>query len=567
MHRSATRLFRYLRPHAGRLAIATLASAAAAAAAALWARLLGPLLEGVLAGASVQVAGFTLGPEELVFQLPLVIIAVAAVKALAQWLHGGLMRAIGQRVLATLRRDLYAKLLALPPSWHEQRHSGELLSRFTSDVAAVELTVSTTLSSYLKDSLTVLALLFVCAAADWRLAVLAFLVIPAMAWPVSRFAKSVKRTASDTQGSLAALTELTAEQLQNLPVVQAYRGEGQALRRFDAEQDRYLAAMKRSLFVRGAFTPTLEMMGIAAIALCLVFGARAVASEPQLAGKLLSFLAAAVLMYQPLKGLSGTFSEVAKGLSSADRLFEVLDAHAEAETGREAPPLSSRLELEGVRLVYPDGREALRGVDLVIEKGQTVALVGPSGAGKSTLLSLLLGLTRPSAGEVRWDGEPLSSYSLSSLRSRIAWVGQEPLLLSGTVRENLKLGAPAATDPQLWSALERANADTFVRAMPAQLDEEVGERGSRLSGGQKQRLAIARALLIEPSLLLLDEPTSSLDEASQAEVQKGLQQLMAGRTVLVVAHRLSTVAGASQVHRLEEGRVVTSGTPRDVLPV
>lgn len=567
MRRSATRLFGYLKPHAGSLAAATLAAAAAAAAAALWARLLGPLLEGVLTGASAKVMGFTLGPEELVFRLPLLIIAVAVVKALAQWLHGGLMRAVGQRVLAALRRDLYAKLLSLPPAWHEQRHSGELLSRFTSDVAAVEHSVSTSLSSYLKDSLTVLALLGVCAAADWRLAVLAFLVIPAMAWPVSRFAKSVKRTASDTQGSLAALTELTAEQLHNLPVVQAYRGEGQALERFDAEQRRYLAAMKRSLFVRGAFTPTLEMMGIAAIAVCLVFGARAVASEPQLAGKLLSFLAAAVLMYQPLKSLSGTFSEVARGLSSADRLFEVLDAHAAPETGREAPPLSRRLELKGVRVVYPDGREALRGVDLVIEKGQTVALVGSSGAGKSTLLSLLLGLTRPSAGELWWDGEPLSSFSLSSLRSRIAWVGQEPLLLSGTVRENLKLGAPAATDAQLWSALERANADAFVRALPGQLDEEVGERGSRLSGGQKQRLAIARAVLVEPSLLLLDEPTSSLDEASQAEVQKGLRQLMAGRTVLVVAHRLSTVADADQVHRLEEGRVVTSGAPRDVLPM
>lgn len=567
MRRSATRLFARVRPHAGRLIAATLASAVAAAAAALWARLLGPLLEGVLTGATVSVAGMSLGPKELVLKLPLVIIAVAVVKALAQWLHGGLMRAIGQRVLTGLRRELYAKLLALPPSWHEQRHSGELLSRFTSDVAAVENTVTTSLSSYVKDTLTVLALLAVCAASDWRLAVLAFLVIPAMAWPVSRFAKSVKRTATQTQGSLAALTELTAEQLHNLPVVQAYGAEGAALKRFDDEQDRYLAAMKRSLFVRGAFTPTLEMMGIAAIALCLVFGARAVAAEPHLAGALLSFLAAAMLMYQPLKSLSGTFSEVARGLSSADRLFEILDAHADPETGRAAAPLKKSVELKNVRLVYADGREALKGIDLVIEHGKTTALVGPSGSGKSSVLSLLLGLVKPQSGELLWDGQPLSSFSLTSLRSRIAWVSQEPLLLSGTVRENLKLGAPAATDEQLWRALERANAAGFVRALPSALDEEVGERGSRLSGGQRQRLAIARAFLIEPSLLLLDEPTSSLDEASQAEVQRGLTELMAGRTVLLVTHRLSTVANADQLYVLEAGHVIRTGAPRDVLPI
>jgi subfamily B ATP-binding cassette protein MsbA len=559
------RLLRRLKPHRGRFALATLASLAAAAAAALWARLLGPLLEGVLTGRPSSVMGFTFGREQLIFQLPLLVVAAALLKALAQWVHGGLMQGVAQRVLEGVRRELYAQLLALPPSWHEQRHSGELLSHFTADVAALELTVSTSLSSWVKDCLTVLALLGVCAATDWRLAALAFLVIPAMSWPVSRFAKTLKHIATRTQGSLAELTRLTAEQLHSLPVVQAYRAEGATLRRFDEEQARYLQGVKRSLFVRGAFTPTLEMMGIAAIALCLVAGARAIASDPKLTPALLSFLAAALLMYQPLKGLSGTFSEVARGLSSAERLHALLDERPEEDRGAPAPPLTHRVALEGVQLVYRDGREALRGVSLSLEAGKTTALVGSSGAGKSSVLALLLGLERPTRGKVSWDGAELSTFSLRSLRQRIAWVSQEPLLLSGTVRENLKLGAPRADDAALWPALERANAAQFVRALPRGLDEEVGERGSRLSGGQRQRLAIARALLMEPSLLLLDEPTSSLDEQAQAEVQRGLKELMAGRTVLLIAHRLSTVADADWVHVMEDGKVVRSGIPREVL--
>jgi subfamily B ATP-binding cassette protein MsbA len=300
---------------------------------------------------------------------------------------------------------------------------------------------------------------------------------------------------------------------------------------------------------------------VLAIAVCLVVGARAVATDPKLAGALLSFLAAALLMYQPLKGLSGTFSEVVRGLSSAERLFEVLDApdEASATATAAAPQLTRALELQNVRLVYPDGRVALDALELTVPAGKTVALVGRSGAGKSSVLSLILGLARPTSGRILWDGADVSSFSLTSLRAQVAWVSQEPLLLSGTIRENLKLGRADATDEALWRALERANARAFVDALPKQLDEEVGERGNRLSGGQRQRLAIARAFLIEPSLLLLDEPTSSLDETAQAEVQKGLTELMAGRTVLFVAHRLSTVEAADEVCVLVEGRAVEKG--------
>jgi subfamily B ATP-binding cassette protein MsbA len=549
------RLLGYLAPYRMGVAVACAASVVSAAAAAVYAWLIGPLLKAVLQG----------GGAELLWKLPLGVVALAAVKAGAQWLHTGLMQATGQRVMADLRRQLYDRLLHLPPRFFASRHSGELLSRFTSDVASVEFAVTQALSSYLKDSLQLLALLLVCAGQDLRLFALTFLVLPAAAWPVSRFARSVKKVARRTQASLGSLTELAGEQLQNLPVVQGYRGEARALERFDTEQARYLEAMKRSLFLRGAFTPTLELLGIVGVAVAVAVGAQAVAAEPALAGKLLSFLAASLLMYQPLKALSGTFSLVVQGVSAAERLFEMADQPEDRPQGMPAGPLRTELEIRGLRVSYDGEREALAGLTLRIPAGKKVALVGSSGSGKSTLFSVLLGFVPPSAGEARWDGASMETLDRRSLREQLAWVPQEPVLFSGSVRHNLLLGRPEATDEELWQVLRQAHAEEFVRALPGSLDAPVGERGSRLSGGQRQRLAIARALLSRPSVLLLDEPTSALDAASETQVQAGLAELMQGRTTLVIAHRLSTVRDADLICVLEAGAAVEQGTHQELV--
>ncbi len=524
-----------LRPHRGALAGATVAAAVAAGAAGTFAWLLGPALNGLLGGGT-PVAG-----------LAAAILATAAVKAGAAWFHAGRMGAVAQAVVARLRTDLYETLLRLPPRWYETRHSGQLVARFSSDVGQVELALTQALASTAKDSLQVLALLGVCLAVDARLFALAFVVLPLMVIPVSRFAKALKKTATKGQASLAGLTTLAAEQLQHLPVVQGYRAEPQMLRRFDAEQAVYAGLMRRSLFIRGAFTPTLELLGVLGVALCVALGARAVADEPALAGRLVSFLAAALLMYQPLKALAGTFSLVSQGEAAAARVFEVLDAPAQAPAPA-GPPFAGA-SLKGVRVRYADGRLGLDGLDLEVPKGEVTALVGPSGGGKSTTLAVLLGFV-DAEGTV--DGIPA--------RSELAWVPQEPVLLSGTVRDNLKLGAPAADDAALWKALAQAHAEAFVRALPKGLDAEVGERGARLSGGQRQRLALARAFVRAPEVLLLDEPTAALDAESEAGVQAGLDALMTGRTTLVAAHRLSTVRRAHRIVVLDGGRCVESGT-------
>ncbi len=546
------------------LLLAIFFSLFAATAGAVWASLVGPLLRSLIGGGEITWGPFHLEREDLTFKLPLAIVFAAVLKAFASWLHAGLMSRVSQGVLSRLREELYGRLLVLPPKWFEQRHSGELLSRFTSDVSQLEFSAGQALASVTKDSLQVLGLLVVCLVTDWRLFLLIFIVLPGTIIPVSRFARGAKKEATKSQASLGQLSMLVSEQLQNLPVVQTYGAEKRALQQFDTEQNRYLAVMKRSLFIRGAFSPTTEFLGIMGLALAMVVGTRAVQLDPSLAGNFISFIAAAVLIYQPLKSLSNTASQISLGAGAATRLFEVLDAEADHAGGGEAKPLTEGLELNDVRLTYADGREALKGVSFSVKPGSHVALVGASGAGKSSLFSVLLGHVLPSNGEVKWNGALLSGLSRRSVRAQLAWVPQEPVLLSGSVRDNLRVGRADATDEQMWAALERAHATNFVRGFSKGLEEDVGERGARLSGGQRQRIAIARAFLKEPSLLLLDEPTSALDTETEAEVQAGLAELMKGRTTLVIAHRLSTIRHADRIVVMESGRVIDQGTPEEV---
>lgn len=553
------RLLALLRPSARLVAGAMLAAAVSAAAAAGYAWLIGPLLRGVLLSEPMRVGALETSPEHAGWLLPGLLVLLALVKAGTQLLQTGWMQVAGQRALARMRSDLYAHLLSLPPATHESRASGDVLSRLTADVAQVEFTVTQALTSWVRDALQLLALLGVCLALDWRLFAFSFVVFPAALLPITRFARAVKKAARSTQGSLGQLTALVGEQLQALPVVQAYGMEPRVRSQFDAEQARYLQEMDRSLLLRGSASPSIELLGIAGLALALAVGARAVRAEPALASHLISYVGAVLLMYGPLKTLSSTVTQVVAGVGAAERVFELEDRRVPKDTGETAPPLRQGLRLEDLRVRHGEV-DALRGLTLALPAGKTVALVGASGAGKSTLFSALLRFVDPAGGRILWDGQDVGTYSRASVRGHIAWVPQEPVLFAGTVRAAVLVGKPEATEAEVWSALDRAHAAELVRALPQGLDTQVGERGAQLSGGERQRLAIARAFVREPSLLLLDEPTSGLDAASEALVQAGLAELKAGRTTLVIAHRLATVRDADLIVVLVDGRVVEQGT-------
>ncbi|HET6981631.1 MAG TPA: ABC transporter ATP-binding protein [Myxococcaceae bacterium] len=553
------RLLALLRPSARLVVGAVLASMVSAAAASGYAWLIGPLLRSVLLSEPMRLAGLYTSPDRARWLLPGLLVALALVKAATQLLQTGWMQVAGQRALAKLRSDLYAHLLALPPATHESRASGDVLSRLTADVAQVEFSVTQALTHWVRDALQLIALLGVCLVLDWRLFALSFVVFPAALIPITRFARAVKKAARATQGSLGNLTALVAEQLHALPVVQAYGMEPRVRSTFDAEQARYLREMDRSLLLRGSASPSIELIGITGLALALAVGARAVRADASLASHLMSYVGAVLLMYGPLKTLSSTITQVMAGVGAAERVFELEDRRVPPDTGDPAPPLRRALRLEDLRVQYGEV-DALRGLTLEVPAGRTVAMVGASGAGKSTLFSALLRFVDPAGGRILWDGQDVRRYSRGSVRSDIAWVPQEPVLFAGSVRDAVRVGKPDATDAEIWSALERAHGAEFVRALPRGLDTAVGERGAQLSGGQRQRLAIARAFVREPSLLLLDEPTSSLDAASEALVQAGLAELKAGRTTLVIAHRMATVRNADLIVVLENGRVVEQGT-------
>ena len=572
------RLLAAVRPHRGLLAAAIASMIALSAATGAFSWLVGPMFQFVFKGGALDAKAlrsalpFLNAPEALprdtvLRALPLLILAIAALRGIAYFGQFYCMGMLGQRVVADLRLALHQKLLELPPSFFARSASGDLLARFASDVAAVEFAVTYGLAAYLRDGLQILVLLGVSIALDWRLALLAFVAVPLTVVPIVRFARRLKKIATRGQAQIGTLYTLLHEALQGVRIVQSFGMERYEREKFSAEQDRFVATMRRSFFVRAIFTPTLEIMAAIGIAATVVFAARAVGAGQLQPDRVISFLATIVLLYTPLKSLGGTGQGVTQGLAGARRLWEVLDEPVEPLPGHvELPAFTREVRFERVSFRYrAEGPGVLRSLDLTLRRGEVIALVGPSGGGKTTLMNLLPRFADPTDGRVTLDGRDIREATLPSLRAQIALVAQETFLFNDTVRGNIAYGLRDVSQEQLEAAAKAARAHDFIRELPRGYDTEVGERGVTLSGGQRQRLAIARALLKDAPILLLDEATSALDTESEREVQRALDRLMERRTCLVIAHRLSTIRHATRIAVLAQGRIVELGTHEELL--
>ena len=569
------RLIAVVRPHSPLLAIAVTAMVLLSLATGAFSWLVGPMFQFVFkGGALASVPGVDLSQvdRETVLKLfPAAILLIAVLRGIAYFGQFYCMGMLGQSVVADLRLALHKKLLELPPAYFARAASGDLLSRFANDVAAVEFAVTYGLASYLRDGLQVIVLLGISLALDWRLSLLAFVAVPLTVIPIVRFAKRLKKIATRGQEQIGNLYTLLHEALQGVRIVQAFGMERYEGEKFDAEQRRFLATMRKSFFVRAIFTPTLELMVAVGIAATVVFATRAIAAGQLQPERVISFLATIILLYQPLKNLGGTGQGVTQGLVGAQRLYEVLDEPTGLPDGAlELPRFTSEIRFENVSFSYPArGGEppapVLHEVSLTLRRGEVLALVGPSGGGKTTLLNLVPRFADPSAGRITIDGRDVREVSLRSLRAQVALVAQETFLFNDTVRANVAYGRPDIPPARLLEAATAARADGFIDALPLKYETEVGERGVTLSGGQRQRLAIARALLKDAPILLLDEATSALDTESEREVQRALDRLMEERTCLVIAHRLSTIRHADRIAVLSAGRVVELGTHDELL--
>jgi subfamily B ATP-binding cassette protein MsbA len=561
----------------GTLVTALLAMAGAAAATGAFAALTGPAARLLFTGGQPPTwlhgrLGAVLGalpPDRVRLLLPLVLFGLALLRAVLGYAQSVRMAGLALSSTASLQEALHAKILTLPLSYFAGRHSGEIFSRFGNDLGEVERALTQGLAFSLRDALQLAALLLVSALLDWRLLLLSLVTVPLTAWPIARFARSLREVSRNVQQEQATLVAETQDMLTGAAVLKIYGGETAALKSLARGESRLLAEQKRSALLRAAFSPTVELMGICAFALVLVaLQAGYLAVPPD---KLISFLGAVLLTYQPVKSLAQNSQWIAPGLASAERIFALLDSDPAVADQPGATPLTRSdrrgvaVELQDITVRYGGAtRAALSGLDLRIAEGELLGIVGPSGSGKSTLLHLLPRLLDPTAGRVRISGRDLREVTLASLRDQVSLVAQDVFLFDASVAENVLAASRGASTSRLWEALEAVGAREMVERLPRGLETRIGERGATLSGGQRQRISLARALLKDAPLLLLDEATSALDSMSEARIEQALRTHARGRTIVWVTHRLGSVQHADRLVVLAEGRVIESGTPEEL---
>ncbi len=499
--------------------------------------------------------------------LPLIIILTFSFRSVCNFGHIYLMEYVGQRIVEDLRNTLNAHLQSLSLSFFQRHPTGTLISRVTNDTLLVRQALTQATASMMRDATTLMVLVTVAFIKDWVLASIAFIAFPATILPLMRIYQKVRRLSRKGQGSLGYLSALLQETIQGTRVVKAFGMEDYERQRFAAENHRLYKHAIRAGRLK-AFVPSMvELLAACGIAGVVWYGGMSVIEGERTQGEFVAFLTAMLLIYQPFKHLTRTQAAVQNGLAGAERLFEVLDEGSDVRDRPQAHGLSrfrQRIQFHDVSFRYQE-EWVLRHINLTIDTGQVVALAGPSGGGKSTLADLIPRFYDVSEGQITVDGTDLRSLTLASLRSQIAVVTQATFLFNDTVRNNIAYGMPQRPEEEIIAAAKAAHAHDFIMALPEGYATQIGELGVRLSGGQRQRLAIARALLKNAPMLILDEATSSLDNESERLVQDAIERLMVGRTVLVIAHRLSTIQQADRIVVLDDGRIMEEGPHEELL--
>jgi ATP-binding cassette subfamily B protein len=515
--------------------------------------------------------GFSAGDAALLDQAVLVLFGVVGLLALATYTRFYLVSWIGERVVADIRQSVFDHILTLSPAYYELTRTGEVLSRLTTDTTLLQTVVGSSVSIAIRNFLLLVGGSVLLVITSPKLTLLVFLVVPLVLLPILTYGRRVRRLSRASQDRVADLGVYAGEALDAIRTVQAFVHEAEDRRRFGGLVEAAFQAARQRVAARAMLTGVVILLVFAAVSVILWIGGHDVISGRISAGELSAFVFYAIVV----AGAAGAFSEVIGDLQRAagatERLLDLLavepDIVAAAQPVALPDPPRGAVAFEEVVFHYPSRPEhsALQGLSFTVEPGEKVAIVGPSGAGKTTVFQLLLRFYDPQGGCLRFDGVALPEADPAALRARIGLVPQEPVVFSASALENIRYGRPGAGDAEVRAAAEAAGALSFIEQLPEGFDTYLGEKGVRLSGGQRQRLAIARAILKDPPLLLLDEATSSLDAESERVVQQALDRLMAGRSTLVIAHRLATVLKADRILVIDQGRLVESGTHAELV--
>lgn len=493
----------------------------------------------------------------------LFIIATTILKNLFVYLSNRLSVPIRTAVITRLRGEMYNKILALPIGYFTEKRKGDIISRMTNDIAEIEGSVVGVLDGLIKDPLTVLGYLLFLVILSPQLSLFLLVLLPVTGIIIGRISRKLKKQSQEAADKLGEGLSILDETLSGLRVIKAFLAEKILSVRFHKINEELFEVRKKMGARRDLASPLTEVMGVAVLCIILYFGGRLVLSGGGLEAKeLVGYIASFAMLINPAKNISSSFFNIRRGSAAIKRVEEVLAAPIvvdENPTGKKLLAFNHQIEFRNVSFAYDDA-VILDGINLVIEKGKTVALVGSSGAGKSTLADMIPRFHDVTSGEVLIDGVNIKDYSLASVRAQMSIVTQEPILFNDTIAHNIALGQDSIAIQTVVAAAKIANAHQFIMQKEMQYDANVGDRGSKLSGGERQRLTIARAVLKNPPILILDEATSSLDTESERLVQDAINNMMQNRTSIVIAHRLSTIRHADEIIVLQKGKIAERGT-------
>ena len=552
------RLFRLLIPYKTALFYGTIFLIIASATNLAVPLLIKQLVDVVMVDKNLEVLNQLAGLVALLFLIQMVFSTA----------HNYLYDLTEKRVATDFRKIVFNHLHTLSLAFFVKRRTGEIMSRLTNDLTTVEGVITDLPATMIQQSIRLLGGIIIIIYMNWKLTFMILVLAPVMVLFAKVFGKKLKALSKEIQDKLAESTTILEENLSGIQVVKSFVRQELEMKRFgDAVEDSFQSAKKR-VKISAFFGPMIGFIAFSTGLGLLWYGGHEVIIGNISPGELIAFILYATIIAGPMGSFARLYTRVQEGLGASERLFEILDTQSEVQDLPGAPAMpriKGRVEVRGLKFHYREDREVLTDINFTIEPGEMVALVGPSGAGKTTLVQLLHRFYDPTGGEILVDGIPIREVQLNSYLEQIALVPQETLLFGGTIEENIRYAKPNANFAEIVSAAKSANADTFIRQCPESYQTIVGEKGIRLSAGQRQRIAIARALLKDPHLLILDEATSALDNESEKLIQEALERLMRGKTSFVIAHRLSTIHNADRIIVLDQGRIAETGTHQELM--